>query len=193
MNALTPCLPAADVAQSSLNSRARAPECGSRWHAAQTHPQAERWAEANLKQQGFETCLPMVTERRPDRVTPSMVHLVEVPLFPRYVFVKFDRNRTPWGCILSTRGVATLLCLTPHCPTPIRPGVVERLIATADERRIIKRDVIQEGQAVKIIAGPFADHEGVCLWSSEERVEVMMTCFGRASKTTLDRAQVRER
>jgi transcriptional antiterminator RfaH len=80
--------------------------CGSYWAVAQTHPQAERWAVANLQRQGYVTFLPLCLVRRRDRVTPTLWHTVEAPLFAGYLFVTVDRH---WAPIAHTRGVRRLL------------------------------------------------------------------------------------
>src|SRR5215469_2871571 len=68
---------------------------GSYWAVVQTHPQAERWAETNLRRQGYPTLLPLMRVRRRDRVLRSLFHTVEVPLFPGYCFVTVTSHWTP--------------------------------------------------------------------------------------------------
>jgi hypothetical protein len=102
--------------------------CGSRsgaWHCAWTHPQDERRAHIELCYQGFESFLPYVLSRR----------RIEVA-FPRYLFVRFD-HRAPWRTILSTRGVAGLICHGPNCPTTLPAAVIDALIARTSGRGVI--------------------------------------------------------
>jgi len=82
---------------------------GSGWFCCFTHPQAEHWAERNLRQQGYATFLPTVTVLRRDRALRSMTHPVQAPLWPRYVFVAFDPQHDPWQPINSTYGVQKLV------------------------------------------------------------------------------------
>jgi transcriptional antiterminator RfaH len=93
--------------------------CGSHqttWICCQTHPQAERWADVNLRRQGFTTYLPLVTVTRRDRVLPTIARRVEVPLFRSYLFVDLDTDH--WTPIQHTRGVARVLL------TNGKPGIV---------------------------------------------------------------------
>jgi transcription antitermination factor NusG len=65
------------------------------WAVAQTHPQAERWADASLRSRGYQTFLPLITRTRRDRVLPTLLHRVSVPLFPSYLFFGVDGVWTP--------------------------------------------------------------------------------------------------
>ena len=98
---------------------------GSYWAVVQTHPQAERWAETNLRRQGYPTLLPLMRVRRRDRVLRSLSHTVEVPLFPGYCFVTVSSHWTP---IKSTLGVRRLLL-----DGDGKPGIVARAVISALE------------------------------------------------------------
>ena len=65
----------------------------SRWYVVHTQANGEERARANLERQGFEVYLPRyLKHRRHARRTGP----VRRPLFPCYLFVRFDRARTPW-------------------------------------------------------------------------------------------------
>jgi transcriptional antiterminator RfaH len=103
--------------------------CGSHrptWICCQTHPQAERWADTNLRRQGFATYLPLVTVTRRDRALPTLTRRVEVPLFRSYLFV--DLDTVHWTPIQHTRGVARVL-LTNGKPGIIAEAAVDALRA----------------------------------------------------------------
>jgi len=76
------------------------------WGVVATHPQAERWAAANLNRIGYETYLPLYTARVRDRVLRTLTRLVDRPLFPSYLFVAIDG---PWTPIRYAPGVRELL------------------------------------------------------------------------------------
>jgi Transcription termination factor nusG len=78
------------------------------WAVVHTHPQAERWAQQNLTRMGYETYLPLTTVTRRDRVTPTIRHRVEIPLFSRYLFVNL-RSDQRWGPVRYAAGVHQLL------------------------------------------------------------------------------------
>src|SRR5215472_15089443 len=76
------------------------------WAVVATHPQAERWAAANLNRIGYETYLPLYAARVRDRVLRTLTRLVHRPLFPGYLFVAIDG---PWTPIRYAPGVRELL------------------------------------------------------------------------------------
>jgi transcriptional antiterminator RfaH len=183
-----PCTTTGDCATtSSAPPAGNAPGCGShratpdpRWFCVQTHSQAERWAHENLTRQGYATFLPLVTERRPDRVTPSMTHKVEMPLFRGYLFVRFCPLTDQWRPIVSTRGVRRLFLTETMRPIPVRRGQIEKFMEQSDARSVLAAEMpaFAEGELLRVTAGPFADHEGVCLWSSETRTRLLMQVLG---------------
>jgi transcription antitermination factor NusG len=78
------------------------------WIVACTHPQAERWANANLIRSGYRTYLPLVLRPRPDRALSTLVRHVRVPLFAGYILVRYD-SRDPRRPIRETPGVRDLI------------------------------------------------------------------------------------
>src|SRR3954471_12278507 len=67
--------------------RSGLPDASSGWAVVQTHAQAERWAEANIRRIGYPTFLPLCAASVRDRLVRSLHHTVLRPLFPTYLFV----------------------------------------------------------------------------------------------------------
>ena len=108
---------------------------GSRqWFVVSTRSKAERRADIHLRQQGYETFLPLVSFSRRDRAVPTMRHRVEIPMFPSYLFIRFDR-RDPWRPITNTPGVFQLLTSDGYLPNPVPDAVVSELQAVHALRR----------------------------------------------------------
>src|SRR5580704_5349065 len=100
-------------------------ECGSaaRWYVVHTHVHAEAKAAFHLMRQGYLTYLPRyLKKRRHARRTDT----VAAPLFPRYLFVSFDRGTRLWRSIQSTIGVSHLVCNGDE-PAVVSARVVEDL------------------------------------------------------------------
>lgn len=174
--------------------------CGSRstvadprWFCLQTHAQAEAWANENLTRQGYTTFLPLVTEKRLDRVTRTMTRNVEVACFPSYLFVRFCPDSDPWKPIVSSRGVRRLFLTGSLRPIPVRRGEVEKLIEKSDDRKIFAAEMpaFDAGTELRVTAGPFADRDGVCLWSSETRVRLLMQVLGSEVAVEVARGAVK--
>jgi transcriptional antiterminator RfaH len=157
----------------SCGSRSTAP----RWHCVWTHPQREYQALQGLVEQHWDCYLPLCIERgnkRPDRIAA---------LFPRYLFVRMDPVRDPWGCIQHTAGVGGLIRHAPDRPTPIPHGVVEHLLARTSSRSVVDDPGdapprhIPLGASVSLVGGAFDGLAGVVALSGPDRCRVLLSLF----------------
>src|SRR5438876_2799562 len=85
---------------------------GEKWYALQVRPRFEKVVALHLQHKGYEEYLPVYRSRRrwSDRIQE-----VEFPLFPGYIFCKFDvRQRLP---ILVIPGVMSVVGIG-KSPTP---------------------------------------------------------------------------
>ncbi len=151
-----------------------------RWFVLQTHQQAERWAAENLGRAGFTTFLPMITELRRDRVVRTMMHKVRVPCFAGYLFVQFCPATDAWRPVIKSEGVRRMFTTASDRPIPVRRGEVEKLRGWLDAKNepLMELPAFATGTELRVTAGPFADRDGVCLWSSETRVRLLMQVLG---------------
>lgn len=147
-----------------------------------------------LGRRGFTVFYPLFRTRRPSG------KLDVRSLFPRYGFVRFDMARPAWRAICSTPGVELLLGSHPERPTPIPLGVVEGLLAQLgpagwidDQSCVPTQAPIAAGLTVKIKSGPFAAMHGICKWSSDKRIGILLDIFGDARTVTLKRRDVEVR
>ena len=156
------------------------------WGVIHTHPQAERWACANLNRAGYRTFLPLHLVKRRDPVTRSMTRLVEVPLFVSYAFVSLAPT-DPWVPIRYTPGVHSLL-MSGGKPNINASGAVsalhavQALAATAGP----KEAQWAPGDAVAPAAGPFKGHEAVVLELRGETALIAMLLFGELRQVSVD-------
>ena len=76
------------------------------WFILQFKSNSHHLAAKNLTRQGFETFLPLhdTTSRRSSRFMDA-----SKPLFPGYMFIRFDRAESEWHKINSTYGVSRLI------------------------------------------------------------------------------------
>jgi len=105
--------------------------CGIRWHCAWTHQQRERIAASAIQAQGFEAYLPLYLQLR-----QWSRHEI-VPLFPRYLMVRFDPDRDDWGRIRAARGVAGIIRHAADKPTPLPDHAILELLARTSTRGIV--------------------------------------------------------
>ncbi|WP_245732027.1 transcription/translation regulatory transformer protein RfaH [Thalassotalea agarivorans] len=132
------------------------------WHVLTTKPKNEKRAHDNLKAQGFEVFLPLIAQVKKRQGLKSVA--IE-PLFPNYLFVKFNQKDTNFNAIRSTRGVGQLLRFGKMLAT-IDEAIIEKIAEqTSHEEQTFKQlDEIlnyQAGDKVEINAGPFKGLEAI--------------------------------
>ncbi len=159
-----------------------------RWFAAMTQPQKELVALDNLDCQDFHTFCPF--ERVVRRHARKSVALT-VPVFRGYVFVCMDPARARWRAINGTQGIRSLVTSGDR-PLPIRPGVIETLVASTDAEGILAFvDPLQPGMTVRLRAGPFAEQLGVIeRLDGRNRLVLLMNFLGGPVRAAVDRDMI---
>ena len=124
------------------------------WHLLQTKPNAHVTACQNLRRQGFEVFLPLIT-----KTTKKNGKFLDIktPLFPGYVFMGTSSDPVPWKSVNGTRGISKAVTLD-GVYRPINTHIIEGLQQRCGENGIIQRlDNIAPGDRAKIERGPFAE------------------------------------
>jgi transcription antitermination factor NusG len=88
--------------------------------------------------------------------------LIEVPLFPGYLFVYVRPNADDFLGVLKTRGAVSLLSLIPGHPTPLPAEEIyslRLLVESGNELDIYP--FLKEGAPVRIKRGPLTGAEGI--------------------------------
>jgi transcription elongation factor/antiterminator RfaH len=154
-----------------------------RWYVARTLPQRELQAARQLNNQGFRTFVPRYWKNRRHA---RKVETISAPLFPRYIFVVVDLTRDRWRSVNGTLGVDRLLMYGGD-PQPVPDGVVENLVAAGDAQGNISFGFnLKEGQAIKVMAGPFAELVGQLERLDEGgRVRVLLEILGGKVRVAL--------
>jgi transcription elongation factor/antiterminator RfaH len=159
-----------------------------RWYVARTLPQRELQAARQLNNQDFRTFVPRYWKNRRHA---RKVETISAPLFPRYIFVVVDPTRDRWRSINGTLGVDRLLMYGGK-PQPVPPGVIENLVAARDTQGNISFGFhLKEGQAIKVMAGPFAELVGELERLDEGgRVRVLLEILGGRVRVALPQGLV---
>jgi transcriptional antiterminator RfaH len=154
-----------------------------RWYVARTLPQRELHAARQLNNQNFATFVPRYLKNRRHA---RKVETISAPLFPRYIFVVVDRTRDRWRSINGTLGVDRLLMYGGE-PQPVPQGVVENLITAVDPEGNVRFDSqLKQGEAVRVMAGPFADLIGrLEALDDNGRVRVLLEILGGKVRVAL--------
>jgi transcription antitermination factor NusG len=153
------------------------------WFALQVKPRHEKTTAEALRSKGLEDFLPqyLAIRRWSDRIKR-----LEAPLFPRYVFCRFDlRNKLN---VLTTPGVVSIL------------GVGKTPLAVAEAEITALRAIVQShlpmqpwpflkiGQWVRLECGPLAGLEGILLeFKNLNRLIVSVTLLQRSVAVEIER------
>jgi transcriptional antiterminator RfaH len=167
----------------------RAPAGGQRWFAVHSLPHRESGAQQQLENQGFHTFLPRCLKTRHHA---RKLETVLAPIFPRYLFVVLDLDRDRWRSVNGTFGVARLVMIADDRPQPVPYGVVEALIALADDRDVLRFDGgsrLAVGQKVRILTGAFAEQIGLLQRLDDNgRVRLLLDIMGGGIAVTVPSA-----
>jgi transcriptional antiterminator RfaH len=159
------------------------------WYVVNTQVRREAIASSNLRRQGYDVFLPVISKTvRHARKVRSVLEAY----FPGYLFVRVDISSQRWRPIESSIGVLRLIKAGTE-PTAAPAGLVESLIERSglDGLLRLEDDGLQPGQVVRITQGPFADSLAVVdRASGEERVRVLLTLLGQATAVSLARHDV---
>ncbi|MBZ5678031.1 MAG: NusG-like protein [Acidobacteriia bacterium] len=159
------------------------------WYALQVRAGMEKIASAALGGKGYEDFLPLyaVQRRWSDRVKE-----VEVPIFPGYLFCRFDPldRLVP---VLTTPGVSRIVSAG-RTPIPVVEEEIEAL------HRIVHSGLVAEpwpflsaGCHIAIDRGPLAGLDGVLTrLDGGHRLVVSVSLLQRSVAVQVDRAWVRE-
>jgi transcriptional antiterminator RfaH len=151
------------------------------WFILQFKANSHHQATKNLTQQGFETFLPLhdTTSRK-----ASQFKDITQPLFPGYMFIKFDRTETEWHKINNTYGVSRLVAFNSSIKS-ISTKFVENIMIRCDlSGKLLPIEKLNKGDQVKVSKGPFTNFIAtVESYEKDQRVWILMDIMGRKTKT----------
>jgi transcription antitermination factor NusG len=156
------------------------------WYALHVRPRFESTVELQLGGKGYEVFLPTYASRRrwSDRVKT-----VFQPLFPGYVFCRFDVNaRLP---ILITPGVNAIIGVG-KIPVPVDEEEICAIRSVMDSGLTSRPcDYIQDGESVRVETGPLAGLVGIVERSkNSDRLIVSLSLLMRSVSVEIDRTWV---
>jgi len=176
MGALENVVVAHNVGASPSIQRGWDPQAGStRWYALYVRSRHERTVENALRRKGYAAFAPFyrMKRKRIDRTTE-----VDVPLFPGYVFCRFDaNNRLP---VLVTPGIVELV--PANKPEPVDETEITSIRTLALSGFPVQPwPFLQSGQRIRLQHGPLCGAEGTFVRVKDEyRLIVSITLLQRA-------------
>jgi transcriptional antiterminator RfaH len=163
---------------------------GVAWYCVRSQPRHEHIAAAHLRlNRRVEVFSPRIRFKRATRRGPVWV---SEPLFPSYLFARFD-----WKQMLQdvqhTSGVAGVVHFGLLWPT-VPDEVIAQLSAAVDkdETRVIE-EVLHVGDEVQLAGGAFDGFHAVVtrVMPGRQRVAVLLEFLGRQTMVELDRSALR--
>jgi transcriptional antiterminator RfaH len=150
------------------------------WFILQFKCNSHHQAVKNLNRQGFETFLPLhdTTSRKSSRFINT-----SKPLFPGYMFVRFDRAESEWHKINNTYGVSRLITfnsIIKSIPSKFVDSLMKRYDLSGKLQPIKN---FKKGDQVTVLTGPFANFIAtVETYEADHRIWILMDLMGRKTK-----------
>jgi len=118
---------------------------------------------------------------------------VEERIYPGYVLVDMIVTDASWYVVRNTPNVTGFIGLG-TTPTPVNPAEVATLKKRMGVLEPKFKIDVKEGESVKIIDGPFKEHEGKIKEIDDEKgkVKVSVSIFGRETPVELDFLQIKK-
>jgi transcription antitermination factor NusG len=153
------------------------------WFAILVKPRHEKAVSAALRGKGYKEYLPLYKSQRK---SAGHVRTADLPLFPMYVFCRFDpTQRLP---ILTIPGVFSIVG-TSTAPTPLDDHEIEGIqTLVGSGMRIDPWPCVEIGEVVQITQGPLSGLSGVLLSAKgADRLIVTVTLLRRSISVEIDR------
>lgn len=145
----------------------------SAWYAIWTRSNCERLVAQQLSAKGFAAFLPEMGARS-NRNGKS--HVVQVPMFPGYLFLRHAMEKHSYVEILKARGVVRILergwtQLTPVADEEVT--AIQQLVESGVP--VFPHVYFREGDRVRVVAGPLAGLQGVYLRDKPNRGRLVVS------------------
>jgi len=153
------------------------------WYLLYSKPRQESRAQQHLANQGFDSFVPQITQRKLQ--AGKIIDKTDL-LFPRYIFLKVN-NTVNLGVIRSTRGVAGF----------VKFGDVIATVPTELITRLMQQQITMQqhapahpftvGDVVTILDGPFAGLNAVFQQADGEcRSFILLQFLGQTQQVLID-------
>jgi transcriptional antiterminator NusG len=171
------------------------------WYVVHTYAGYENKVKTNLhsrigsmQMEGkiFDVVIPMEDVME---IKGGKRQVVQRKVFPGYLLVKMIYDNDSWYVVRNTPGVTGFVSSgTGTKPTPLSRREVEKILTVKEEARVKPQYRLEweEGDVIRIIAGPFADFTGTIAEINVEqsKLKVLVNIFDRETPVELAFDQV---
>jgi transcription elongation factor/antiterminator RfaH len=160
------------------------PRLERRWYVLHTKSRHENVVDEGLRKKSLEVFLPKIKVRSKRRDRRMMI---EVPLFPGYVFIKTDLHPTAHLEVVKTVGAVKLIG-SKLGPVPVPDDTIDSLrIMVSSDQPILTGTRLRKGDRVLVIDGPFTGVTGTFVrYRGKGRVVVNIEALGQHAGVDVD-------
>lgn len=170
-----------------------------RWYVVHTYSGHENKVAEALKQRAETLDLTskiiavLIPTQEKIQIKRGQRKTVTEKIFPGYMLVQMELTDNSWLAVRTTQGVTGFVGVG-NKPTPLPKHEVEAIKKYMTQGAPQYKADYSEGEAVRIVDGPFNDFLGTVNSINEEKgqVEVLVNIFGRETPVTLDFLQVKK-
>ena len=158
-----------------------------RWYVIYTKTNEEDRAEKNLAAWGLETFYPRIRRRQLNEFTSRAIYFPQ-PLFPRYIFGRFNAE-TLLHKVSNSRGVQKVLSID-YAPTPVDDEIVTLIQSRVDGDGFVRLDEpLRRGDKVRINDGSMKGINGIFdrTMKDKNRVMIFLTAITYQARVVVDR------
>ncbi|KPV53235.1 hypothetical protein SE17_10805 [Kouleothrix aurantiaca] len=155
------------------------------WYIVQCKHSAEAHTAVTIRTVlRLEVYLPEIAQRVRGRMARSA-------FFPGYLFVRMDITHTAPSRVMSIPGVIRMLTFE-RWPEPVPDDVVALVRTRVEAWGAPSERVLQPGEGVQVVDGPFAGLNAIFLGNTRarDRVQILLEFMGQQRQVETDRAMV---
>lgn len=170
-----------------------------RWYVVHTYSGHENKVAETLKQRTETLNLTgqilsvLIPTQEKIQIKRGQRKTVNEKIFPGYMLVQMELTDDSWLAVRTTQGVTGFVGMGTK-PTPLPRHEVDAIKKYMSQAAPQFKAEFVEGEAVRIVDGPFNDFLGTVKSINEEKgkVEVLVSIFGRETPVELDFLQVQK-
>jgi transcriptional antiterminator NusG len=171
----------------------------SRWYVVHTYSGHENKVAETLKQRAETLNLTdkilsiLIPTQEKIQIKRGQRKTVNEKIFPGYMLVQMELTDDSWLAVRTTQGVTGFVGVG-NKPTPLPKHEVEAIKKYMTQATPQYKADFVEGEAVKIVDGPFNDFLGTVNGIDEDKgkVSVLVNIFGRETPVELDFLQIKK-
>jgi transcription termination/antitermination protein NusG len=170
-----------------------------RWYVVHTYSGHENKVAETLKQRAETLNLTdkiiavLIPTQEKIQIKRGQRKTVSEKVFPGYMMVQMELNDDSWLAVRTTQGITGFVGVG-NKPTALPKHEVDAILKYSAQSAPQYKSDFTEGEAIRIVDGPFNDFLGTVNDINEEKgqVEVLVNIFGRETPVTLDFLQVKK-